>query len=113
MRRLLFAATIICLSASGAMAQYRNCAAAYPNISRAAGLRERLACVQANEDELRATLAALMNNVEIRSVVGGDMAYGNPWCLMIKAGANATVARNCAVLPGEFGSVKWQLVPAQ
>ena len=113
MRKLLFAAALVCMSASGAMAEYRNCAASYPDVSRAKGLKARLACVQANEDDLQATLSALMSNVQIRAVLGGNMASGNPWCLMIKEGVNATVAKDCMVLPGENASVKWQLVPGR
>lgn len=106
MRKLLFAAAFVCLSASGTMAEIRNCATLK-------AIKARLACVEANQQELQAALAALMNGVEIRAMVGGDMASGNPWCLMIKSGVNATVAKQCVVLPGEYASVKWQLVPAR
>jgi len=106
MRKLLFAVALVCLSASGTMAEIRNCATLK-------AIKARLACVEANQDELQAALAALMSGVQIRAVVGGDMAFGNPWCLMIKSGANATVAKNCVVLPNEFASIKWQLVPAR
>jgi len=106
MRKLVFATAFMCLSASGAMAELRNC-------TMLKATKARLACVEANQEELQATLAALMNGVQIRAVVGGDMAFGNPWCLMIKSGANATVAKNCVVLPDEYASVRWQLVPAR
>ena len=106
MRKLVFAAVLVCLSASGAMAEIRNCATLKP-------IKVRLACVEANQEELQATLAALMNGVQIRAMVGGDMAFGNPWCLMIKSGANATVAKSCVVLPDEYASVKWQLIPVR
>jgi hypothetical protein len=104
MRKLVFAAVVVCLSASGAMAQIRNCATVK-------AIKARLACVEANQAELQATLDALMNGVQIKAMVGGDMAFGNPWCLMIKSGANATVAKNCVVLPGEYATTRWQLVP--
>ncbi|HEX4410074.1 MAG TPA: hypothetical protein VH206_14980 [Xanthobacteraceae bacterium] len=104
MRKLLFAGVLVCLSASGAMAQIRNC-------TPIKAIKARMACIEANQAELDATLAALMNGVQIKAQVGGDMAFGNPWCLMIKSGANATVAKNCVVLPGEFATTRWQLVP--
>jgi len=105
MRKLVFATALVCLSAPGAMAQLRDCAA-YKAI------KARLDCVEANQHQLQAALTTLMNGVQIRAVVGGDMAAGNPWCLMIKSGANATVAKNCVILPDEFASIRWQLVPA-
>jgi len=104
MRKLVLAAILVCLSASASMAQMRNCA---PIRS----LKAKLDCVEANQRQLVATVAALMNGVQIRSQVGGDMANGNPWCLMIRNGANATVARDCVIQPGEYASVRWQLVP--
>ncbi len=104
MRKLVVAAVLMCLSAWGAMAQIRNC-------TPIKAIKARLACVEANHAGLDATLAALMNGVQLKAQVGGDMAFGNPWCLMIKAGANATVAKNCVVLPGEIATTRWQLVP--
>jgi hypothetical protein len=104
MRKFVLAAAVLCLSASASMAQLRNCAGVK-------AIKARLACVEANQAELQATLDALMNGVQIKAMVGGDMAFGNPWCLMIKSGANATVAKNCVVLPGEYATTRWQLVP--
>lgn len=106
MRKLAFAVAFVCLSASGAMAEIRNCTALK-------AIKARLVCLEANQAELQAEIAALMSGVQIRAVVGGDMAFGNPWCLMIKSGANATVAKNCVILPEEYASIKWQLVPAR
>ena len=98
MRKLILAVAVVCLSASGAMAQVRNCAILKP-------VKAQIACLEANQEELQATIAALMSGVQIRAMVGGDMAYGNPWCLMVRSGANATVAKNCVVLPDEYASI--------
>jgi hypothetical protein len=100
----------LCLSGSSAMAQLRNCAAAFPDVAHVKGLRARLACMEANEQELAALLTG---PVQIRSEVMGDMGYGNPWCLMIRAGVNTTVAKNCIIHPDENGSLVWHIVPAR